>query len=133
MESLWPLRPDALEFGVELLLNAAAVEDTGEEVAFRLVFDEGEELAAEHEQEGQADEEGEGDAEEHGDGLQNISLLRMLAGRRRRAGRRRGSTRRWRKPAMRKAKIFRKILSAAWRKISSAMRPRTRKKLMAMT
>src|SRR5258708_15462819 len=66
----------SLEFGVELLLNAAAVEDAAEEVPFRLVFDQGKEVAAEHEQEREADEEDEGDAEQNRDGLQNLSLLR---------------------------------------------------------
>ncbi len=41
--------PGSLEFEVQLLLNAAAVEDTGEEVPFRFVFDESEKLTAEHE------------------------------------------------------------------------------------
>ncbi len=54
----------ALEFGVELLLDTAAIEDAGEQVALGLVFDEGEEVAAEHEQEGKAYEEGNGDAEQ---------------------------------------------------------------------
>jgi hypothetical protein len=64
----------ALEFGVELLLDAATVEDAAEEIPFRLVLDQGEEIAAEHEEEGQADEEGEGDAEEDGDGLKEDPL-----------------------------------------------------------
>ncbi|XWK48326.1 hypothetical protein RBB78_12585 [Tunturiibacter empetritectus] len=70
----------ALEFGVESLLNATAVEDAGEQVPFRLIFDQGEEVAAEHEQEGEANEEGKGDAEQDGDGLQKISLCRVWRG-----------------------------------------------------
>ena len=77
----------ALEFGVEFLFDATAVEDAAEQVALRLVFDESEEIAAEHEQEGEADEEGKGDTEQDGEGLKELRAVLDLAARRRRAER----------------------------------------------
>lgn len=68
------------ELGVELLLNAAAIEDAREQISFGLVFDQGEELTAEHEQERETDEEGTGDAEQDGDDLEDISLHMVWRG-----------------------------------------------------
>ncbi len=70
----------ALEFVVELLLDSAAVEHTGEQVPLGFVFDEGEEIAAEHQQKREADKEGKRDAEQDRDGLQSIPLSLVWRG-----------------------------------------------------
>src|ERR1700753_4096907 len=68
------------EFCGELLLDAAAIKDAGEQVAFGFIFDESEKVGTEHQEEREADEEDERDAEQDGDDLQHIQLHRIRFG-----------------------------------------------------